>query len=165
MKQPEIFTTERIAEILSASKWRVGRFAEIKKFGITPAFGEAKGSGSRRLYNLENVCEMALASWLLEAGLRIEVIGRALNRMRRQGGLSYLLELPDAKAQDSYLGVIRAPRGKITGQEAVFLQSWEQLVRIFARDSDASVLIIPVGLRFLTLKHRLEEQRKGKTEA
>jgi len=165
MKQPKIFTTEKIAQILEVSQWRVVRFAEIKKFGITPALDEGKGSGRRRLYDLENVCEMALASWLLEAGLRIEVVGRALSRMRRQGGLSYLLEQPDAKVQDSYLGVIRAPRGKITGQEAVFLQSWEQLIKIFARDSDASVLIIPVGLRFLSLKRRLAEQRKEKTEA
>src|SRR5260370_30728661 len=45
-----------------------------------------KGLGSRRLYDLENVCEIAVALALLEAGLRPAVIGDALHRL---GNMAY----------------------------------------------------------------------------
>src|ERR1700730_14111829 len=111
-----IFTTEKVARILEAPEWRVVRFAQMVAYGIKPAFAEASGPGSRRLYNLENVCEIALALWLTQAGLRVEVIGRALKKVRAQG-LSHYLDLPWDKAVGIYLGVVRAPKGKKTSQE------------------------------------------------
>jgi hypothetical protein len=155
MDATRIFTTEKAAEVLGLPEWRVVRFAQIKKYGISPAFAEAEGPGSRRLYNLENVCEMALASWLVQAGLRIEVIGRVIKQVRRTGGLSYLLSLDQSKAQTEYLGIIRTPRGRITGQEAVPIQSWDRLQSIFKHNADASLVIIPIGLRFHSLAKRL----------
>src|SRR2546426_8990523 len=137
---PRIFTTEKAAEVLGLPEWRVVRFAQIKKYGITPAFAEAAGPGSRRLYNLENVCEMALAYWLIQAGLRIEVIGRVVKQVRRRGGLSHLLAQDRSKAQTRYLGVIRTPRGKIMGQESVDIESWEHLNNIFQQNADASLV-------------------------
>ena len=153
----KVFTTEKVARILDLPEWRVVRFAQGKKYGITPAFGQAAGSGTRRLYDLENVCEMAVASSLTKAGLRIEVIARVLTQVRKQGGLSHLLNLPGAKLLDLFLGVIRARRGNSTSQEAVYLQNWEQLQNIFRKNQDASVLIVPLGIIFMLVKHFLEE--------
>ena len=82
---PRVFTTEKIARLLELPEWRVVRFAQVPGYGIRPAWGEASGPGSRRLYSLENVCEIALASWLVQAGLRVEVIGRVLKQMWKQG--------------------------------------------------------------------------------
>jgi DNA-binding transcriptional MerR regulator len=152
----KIFTTEKVARILGVPEWRVVRFAQTGAYGIKPALADATGPGSRRLYNLENVCEIALALWLTQAGLRIEVIGRALKKARVEG-LSHYLNLPWNKAKNTYLAVVRAPKGKITGQEGVVIQSWEQLEKIFNRDSDSSALIIPIGVQFMLLNRRLDE--------
>ena len=124
-------------------------------YGIEPYFGEAAGPGSRRLYNLENVCEMALASWLLQAGLPVKAVGNVLTQLRRQGGLTRFV----TSTQHSYvnLGVIRAPKGKKMSQDAVYLQNWEHLEKIFKREWHVSVLVIPIGLRFIDLWGRLEQ--------
>jgi hypothetical protein len=156
MDASKIFTTEKISELLKLPEWRIVRFAQIKAYGIKPAFSEAAGPGSRRLYDLENVCEIALISWLLNAGFRGELIGRVLRAIREQGGLSHLWLEPSGKMKDQYLGIIRKPKGKITGQPVVFIQSWAHLQRIFEQESDASVLIIPAGLRFQVLAKRME---------
>jgi hypothetical protein len=161
MDAPKIFTTEKIAQILQLPEWRVVRFAQIKSYGIKPAFGDASGPGSRRLYDLENVCEMALISWLLNAGFRGELIGRVLREVRDHGGLSFLLKEPFSKAKDQHLGIIRRPKGKITGQHVVFVRGWEQLENIFARDSNTSLLIIPVGRRFQDLAREVIVERDG----
>jgi DNA-binding transcriptional MerR regulator len=152
----QVFTTEKIAKIVGLKEWRVVRFAQDPKFGITPAFGAAAGPGSRRLYDLENVCQMALASWLLQAGLRVEVIGRVLKQVGKQGDLKHRLKQPAEKARDAYLGVIRRPKGKIAEQEAAFIHSWGHLQSIFERNWDTSVLVVPIGLRFIVLGNVLD---------
>lgn len=156
----QVFTTEKIARIVSLPEWRIVRFAQNPKFGITPAFANAAGPGSRRLYNLENVCQMALASWLLQAGLSVEAIGRVLKQVRKQGDLKHRLKQSVEKAKDVYLGVIRKPKGKTAEQEAVFIHTWEHLQSIFEGTWDTSVLVVPIGLRFIVLGNVLEEITK-----
>ena len=102
----------------------------------------------RRLYSLENVCEIALASWLVDAGLRVDLIGRVLKQVRGMGGLSHLCTDDFANSKDVYLGIIRTPKGKRTSQQAVFIQSWAHLQNVFNQDSEASVLVIPLARRF-----------------
>jgi DNA-binding transcriptional MerR regulator len=148
----KVFTTEKVARILGVPEWRVVRFAQTKKYGITPAYGQASGSGSRRLYNVENVCEMALASWLTEAGLRIEVIARVLTQVRNQGGLArYLDEDWERETLHTYLAIVRKPmrqpKGKAT-QDAVFIHDWEWLGKTLEKELFSSALIIDIGRRF-----------------
>jgi DNA-binding transcriptional MerR regulator len=150
MDATKIHTTEKIAKILDLPDWRVVRFAQVKKFGITPSLAEAQGSGSRRIYDLENVYEIALASWLVEAGLRIEVIGRVIKQMRRKGGLRHL-------KTKRYLGVLRSPRGKIIGQETEVIEDWDHLEDIFRQNPEASLVMIPTA-RFQWLAEKLEKQ-------
>ena len=154
----QVFTTEKAAKVLGLPEWRVVRLAGIKKFGITPAFGEAAGPGTRRLYNLENICELGLAVWLLEAGLRIEVVGRVLNQQRKTKHLTLYLSQDTSEVQYLYLGVLRKPKGKIMGQEAFPFRATDKLSELFAKNADASLVVIPIGLRFLALKDRLEQQ-------
>lgn len=164
MSDIKIFTTEKIARILMLPEWRVVRFAQTPAYGIIPAFGQASGSGSRRLYDLENVCEIALASWLLEAGLRIEVIGRVLKQIRKQGGLRHILVLEPRRAFEFYLGVIRKRKATMTAQEAAYVHNWDQLVNIFGEDWTSSVLVVPIGRRLLMLKELAEQEDKDKEE-
>jgi len=154
-----VFTTEKTARLLGLPEWRIVRFAQMKVFGIKPAFADAEGPGSRRLYNLENVCEFALASWLLQAGLRTEVIGRVLTNVRSKGGLSHLLSESHSEVKGYYLALSRTPKGRIARQNVLELRSWPQLEKIFRQEMDASLLVIPVGLRLLALAERLG--RKG----
>ena len=156
----QVFTTEKIAKIVGLPEWRVVRFAQDPKFGITPAFGNATGPGSRRLYNLENVCQMALASWLLQAGLRVEVIGRVLRQVHKQGGLSrYLDEVSERESLGTYLAIFRKPSGKLTSltsqktsQEAVYIRDWERLGKIITQQHLSSALVIDVGFRLQMLR-------------
>jgi DNA-binding transcriptional MerR regulator len=155
-----VFTTEKIARILEAPEWRIVRFAQFKKYGITPALVQASGPGSRRLYNVENVCEMALALWLTQAGLRIDVIGRVLQQVRGQGGLSrFLDEASERESLRTYLAIVRKLKGKfrtITGQkttqEAVYIQDWERLGNILTQEHFSSALVIDVGFRLQFLR-------------
>jgi DNA-binding transcriptional MerR regulator len=155
----KIFTTERVAKILGLPEWRIVRFAQFKKYGITPALVEASGPGSRRLYNTENVCEMALAAWLTQAGLRIDVIAHVLQQVREQGGLSrYVDEASEQESLGTYLAIVRKPKGKIrnitnqkTSQEAVYIHDWERLGRILKQQPFSSALVIDVGIRFQLL--------------
>jgi hypothetical protein len=155
----KIFTTEKIARVLDLPEWRVVRFAQVPGFGIRPEWGEATGPGSRRLYSLENVCQIALAWWLLQAGLRVAVIGRVLKQMHKQGGLSHLLNLRGNQVLSTYLGVIRGPKGKTASQDAVYIHNWEHLENAVTSEPFKSVLVIPIGLSFHQLRMSLEEQK------
>ena len=65
----KLFTTEQVVELLglkSKDKWRVIKFAESKEYGIEPAVVMGEGLGSRRFYDMENVCQIAVALALLE---------------------------------------------------------------------------------------------------
>jgi len=152
----KVFTTEQIAKLLLLKPWRVVRFAEVKDFGITPHYGVPDGPGSRRLYDIENLCEIALAAWLLEAGLQVKAIGQVLAQLRRQGGLSHFVT--SYKHGETYLGIIRYPGGKKVSQDAVYLHEWKQLSKIFAHALHTSVLVIPIGLNFGMLHSFLDHK-------
>jgi hypothetical protein len=152
----KVFTTEKIAKVLFLPEWRVVRFAQMKDYGIIPQYAEASGPGSRRLYSLENVCEIALAWWLLQAGLQVKPIGQVLAQVRRQGGLKHFVT--SVKNLDTYMGVIRSPKGKKVNQDAVYLFDWDQLKKIFELQQSPlkSVLIIPISLNFAILRNLLD---------
>src|SRR5438552_10603382 len=101
-----------------------------------------------------------LASWLVQAGVRMEVIGRVIRQVRRTGGLSHLLSQDQSKTGTHYLGVIRTARGKIVGQEAITIQSWEQLQGIFQQNRDSSLVVIPTGMRLRWLAERLRQLKQ-----
>jgi hypothetical protein len=151
MDSKKVYTTEKVARLLSLPEWRIVRFAQMKVLGIVPTFADAEGSGSRRLYDLENVCEFALTAWLLQAGLRTDAIGLALKEVRDLGGLSHLLSQDQSKTKDYCLGIIRHQKGKIVRQHVQQFDSWPQVKAIFEKQVDTSLLIIPVGLRLLRL--------------
>lgn len=159
MSDIRVLTTEKVASILGVPEWRVVRFAQNKKYGIQPAYGQAAGSGTRRLYNVENVCEMALASWLTEAGLRVEVIARVLTQVRNQGGLARFLDKKwEEETFHTFMALVRKlqqPKGKAI-QDAVFIRDWEWLGKTLQKEVFSSALVIDIGHRFWMLGRSTE---------
>ncbi len=160
----QVFTQEQVAGLVGLNPakegWRILKFAESREYGIRPSIAAARGSGSRRLYNLENVCEFALALRLLETGLRSAAIGKAIRQLREQGPLSAKLEIDKAKAKSLYLAIIRTPRtGKPLDekrpQEVAFIDI-EAASRILKSRRDDDVILVPIGSLFLEVNRRLQ---------
>ena len=172
-RRMKIFRTEHAVELLGLNpekdKWRVIKLAQGKEYEITPALSDASGSGTRRLYDLENVCELALALRLLETGLRSKVIGKVLRQLRQKGKLSSKLEKGEGESGNPYLCIIRTP---LTGQllkkerpqQVAFVTGFGEAKKLLAGRPADDLILVPVGSLFLELRERLdrlaEEERK-----
>jgi len=162
----QVFTTEQVAELVGlnprSDAWRILKFAESREYGIRPTISSPRGSGSRRLYDLENVCEFALALRLLETGLRSAAIGKVLKQVA--GQLAAKLE---TAGKLIYLTIIRTPHtGKPLAekrpQEVRFIEDIEAATRILKSRCDDDVLLVPVGSLFREVQKRLETLLKEK---
>jgi hypothetical protein len=112
-RKPKFFTTEQVAELLGLGpqdKWRITKFVKSREYGIEPAISVGSGPGSRRLYDIENVCEIGLALRLLETGLRPKVIGQVLKELGQEGRLSENLKSETDRARALYLCILVSPQ-------------------------------------------------------
>ena len=160
---PQVFTTDQVTGIIGLDpkkeSWRILKFAESREYGIQPSISSPRGSGSRRLYDLENVCEFALALRLLETGLRSAAIGKVLRQVK--GSLVAKLK---TTVKPLYLVIIRTPHtGKPLAekrpQEVHFIEGIEDASRILKSRGDDDVLFVPVGSLFQEVRNRLEASR------
>ena len=144
-----------------SSSWRVIKFAQGKEYGITPSHGDAAGSGTRRLYDLDNVCEIGLALRLLETGLRSKAIGKVIRQLQRASKLSKQLELPVEKFTSLFVVILRHPK---TGRP---LDEKREQISRFAwtlREAESmrqerpnwDFILVPVGPLFLQIRERIE---------
>jgi hypothetical protein len=155
----QVFTTEQVAGLVGLDpkkdSWRILKFAESREYGIQPSISTPRGSGSRRLYGLENVCEFALALRLLETGLRSAAIGKVLKQVKGK------LDSKVGTAEKSlYLVIIRTPHpGKPLAekrpQEVRFAKDIEAATKILKSRRDDDVLLVPIGTTLRELKSRL----------
>lgn len=158
---PEIFMTAQIAKLLGVPEWRIIKFAGGKEYGIKPALSEAAGSGTRRLYNLENVCEMALAWWLFQTGLRSDVVGWVLNQVREKKTLRMILDEDGETLRSLYLAVTRT-EGKgwyqTPRQQVAFLREGDEIQSLLgAGVTGSGFVLLPIGIKFTGLKNRLKK--------
>src|SRR6202521_1075350 len=162
---PKVFTTEQVTSLLGLDvkkdKWRVVKFAESEEYGIRPSISAPSGSGSRRLYDLENVCEIALALRLLETGLRSKAIGRVIRKLRQQGKLSAKLNAANNDA-DKFLAIIRTPEpGKPLDKQRDMLVEWvggaDQAEAIWKKEPNRDLILVPLRPMFLELDQRLQQ--------
>ncbi len=161
-RHPQVFTTEQVTCLVGLNpaedSWRILKFVQSQEYGIRPSISQASGSGSRRLYDLENVCEFALALRLLETGLRSAAIGKVIRQLK--GQLSAKLEIEENEAKSVYLAIIRTPRtGELLddprSQEVQFIEGIEEANRILKSHRSEDVILVPVGSLFLKLERRL----------
>jgi hypothetical protein len=161
---PKVFVTAQIAKLLRVPEWRIIKFVGGKEYGIKPALSEAAGSGTRRMYDLENVCEMALAWWLFQAGLRSDVVGWILHQVRNERPLKAILDMDEEKARSLYLAVTRTERKGwylVPRQEIAYLQSHDQIQNLLtASAADSGFVLLPVGIKLMNLKSRLRKLSK-----
>jgi hypothetical protein len=161
----DFFFTADIAKLLGLPEWRVLKFVESKEYAITPGVATGAGSGSRRVYNLENVCEFALAVRLLESGLRSLDIGRVIRELRQKEKLSSKLD--ETKL---YLAIVRKPRlfsphGIPRRQELSFVREIEEISEILKKRRDHALILVPLGSMFRKLDQNLRKLEAEKSAA
>ena len=163
---PTMFFTADIASLLKIPEWRVIKFAMGSEYQITPTHSDAAGSGTRRVYGIEDVCKIALALRLLDAGLSSKAIGRILRELQRREPLSAQLEAKRGRLAYLYLVVFRTPKSKIWRgkEEAYFVSSLTAAAVDAAERPKDDLLLISVGSMFRVLKHRLIKMRKEKEQ-
>jgi DNA-binding transcriptional MerR regulator len=165
---PNIFFTADIATLLDIPEWRVIKFAQGAEYQIAPSHSDAAGSGTRRLYDLEDVCQMALALRLLDSGLSSKTIGEILQRLKTKENerLSTKMELNDLQLRDLYLAVFRPPkRGRYffgdRSRDVFFVSGLEEALIEQERPGD-DLLLVSVGRTFQKLIRRLKKFQKTK---
>jgi hypothetical protein len=162
----DVFFTSDIAKVLGVPEWRVMKFVDSKDYPIKPAHSPASGSGSRRIYNLENVCEFALALRLLESGLRSLDIGRVIRELRQKEKLSSRLD----ETKRLYLAIVRKPRlfsphGIPRRQELSFVRGSEEISEILKKRRDHALILVPLGSMFRKLDQNLRKLEAEKAKA
>jgi DNA-binding transcriptional MerR regulator len=150
-----ILTTEMAAEILGLKPWRVIKFAQGKEYGIRPSLADAKGSGSRRLYDLENVCQIGLALRLLETGLRPKAIGKVISQVRKKEKLSNRLR---QKTGDSHwLAIYRTPKmGELLNEKreqiVELVSSKQEAFQVSNHRPDDDLILVPLASFFVQIR-------------
>lgn len=164
---PTIFFTADIAALLKIAEWRVLKFAQGTEYQITPSHSNASGSGTRRVYDIEDVCQIALAMRLLDAGLGSKAIGQILRMLRRKARISEQLELDGAKLRGLFLLILRLQKSQRhpfgnAKRDALFVEGFiEAQVEVAERPKE-DFMLLNVGEVFSMMKFRLKKMQKGK---
>jgi DNA-binding transcriptional MerR regulator len=170
-RMPRFFTTEQVTMLLGLDvkkdKWRVVKFAESEEYGIKPSISAASGSGTRRLYDLEDVCEIALALRLLESGLRAKAVGKVIRQLREKGKLSTKLKLAaDGARLPLLLAVNRTPEpGKALDvrreQSVEWLENTDQIGAMLKAHPEKHFLLVPLRAMFSQLNKALQDMESN----
>ena len=161
------FTTEKAAELLGLVKkkaWRIIKFAEGDEYGIAPSVDKAKGSGSRRRYDLEDVCQIGLALRLLETGLRSKAIGKVIRQVRQKGKLS--TRFWQEGADSICLAILRTPEtgrplNEKRRQTVDFVSSKHEAATLANDRPEDDLILVPLGSFFAQMKRRLFQLQEG----
>jgi len=186
-RRQKVFTTEDVVALLglgAEDTWRVTKFIKSREYGIEPAMIVGSGHGSRRLYDIENVCEIGLALRLLEAGLRPRVVGQVLKEATEYSALAPRLKVEKELAH-LRLAVLFAPRpGKPLDASRIryvnFVNGFREVEDVIGTIEEGlkakglpdvdllvnyDVLLVAVGLMFQGIRERLETMQKESAKA
>jgi hypothetical protein len=113
------FDSARVTETVGIGPIYLNKFIERKQYGIEPSVSAGEGRGSRRFFDENDVCGIALVWWLFEAGLRSKTIQYVLNEIC--GGRKKATANEAARnlleGDADMIAIRRQPRiGKHTGQ-------------------------------------------------
>jgi hypothetical protein len=164
---PTILLTADVAALLNIPEWRVINFAQGSDYQITPSHGDAAGRGTRRMYNIEDVCQIALALRLLDSGIGSKAIGQILRVLRRKGSLSAFLEWDNKKLNDLYLIIFRrrksdTPPFYSSSRDALFVVGFTEAQVEQAERPKDDFMLLNVGSTFHVMKFRLNKSQKEK---
>jgi DNA-binding transcriptional MerR regulator len=165
----DLFFTVDIAELLKIPEWRVLKFAEGSEYQITPSHSNASGSGTRRVYDIEDVCQIALALRLLDSGLGSKAIGQILRVLRQKERLGTMLEWDNKKLKGLYLLIFRTPKSRRPAfwtqkRDAFFVLGFTAAEVEQAERPNDDLSLLSVGRTFRELKSRLNKRQKEKAQ-
>jgi DNA-binding transcriptional MerR regulator len=160
-----VFFTADIAALLRVPEWRVIKFAMGSEYQITPSHIDAAGSGTRRVYDIEDVCQIALALRLLNTGLDSKTIGKIIAALREKEHLSAKLELSDKRLRSLYLLVFLTPgQGQLVfrgrADYVLFVPDLTKAHENQAKHPGSDSLLLYIGWTFVDLKYRLKKQQE-----
>lgn len=161
-----VFTTDQVARLIGLDskkdKWRVIKFAQGDEYGLKSSVSPASGSGTRRLYNLEDVCEFAIALRLLETGLRSKAIGKVIRELRKVGPLNSKLELSELDLDSLLLAIVRTPEvGRALDEKrkvaVSFVRTIGEAGQLHQKRPGDDLILVPMGSTYFGLQQRLQQ--------
>jgi len=155
-----VFLTAEIANLLKLAEWRIARFSEQEAFRISPSVTDSAGSGTRRIYNLEDVCQIALTARVLNVGVGMRTAGNIVAALRSKQSLSARLQDEDKEMKTIHLAIFVAPgNGKLSfsgrSEDVDFACSLLDVQKEYASRPDSDLLFLYVGNIFRQLKQKL----------
>jgi len=119
------------------------------------------------MYDIEDVCQIALALRLLDSGLGSKAIGQILRLLRRKGQLSAMLTWDNKKLTDLYLLIFRKPKSRRSAfynssRDALFVVGFTEAEVEQAERPKDDFMLLNVGLAFREMKFRLSKLQKEK---
>jgi hypothetical protein len=154
----ELYGTKEVAEIVGIPEWRVRNFAEGEAFGMPPALKVGSGRGGRRLYDLEGIKRIAVASDLIDAGFAPEAVGRAISVFRNSPFTSWS-RLSKVDRRPERLPVLVCEKGDwaIKGnQEAKGM--FEERFGFVGTGNKGGLFVLNYLTRLVWLEQRIEEK-------
>ena len=151
--------------------WTAPVIAGEEDYGkrIKPSVSVARGSGSRRLYNILNVYEIAIALLLLETGLRPAVVGDVIGQIHAEVTLRKKLTAAAQSDEEFYLLIGRQPNvGKRWREKRFqildFVVHGDLLLAVdeeLGRERKCNLSVVDVGPIFKDIRERRKEMRSA----
>ncbi len=106
------FLAGQAAEVLGIPLWRLQKFLSSPRYKLAPAKTFGKGSGSRRVFSVEDLYRFALAIRLTRDGFAAKFIGEILEGLQDHEFVG-----PDNRGEEAVLGITlsRGPKGPTLG--------------------------------------------------
>jgi hypothetical protein len=148
-----------IARLVGIQPTLLNKLIQREKYGIGASVRAGKGQGKERLFSQDDVYGIALAYWLFESGLRSDSIQYVLNQIC--GGKLH------SSANDAAFNVLhhtnamlvvsREPRSGYEKypKQVTRLVDGAEASRIVRGNTTTSILTIPVGSLFASLKRKM----------
>ena len=108
----KLFESHEVKQILKISQRRLTALSEK----VVVAAVDAQGPGSKRLYDLTNIHELALAERLFGMGYSMHLVKRIIQDLRTAGGLRAWIDEPEAflnKEAEKHISYLEGNRDKI----------------------------------------------------
>ena len=158
-REPIYFGIMDLARSIGIQPTLLNKLIQRGKYGITASVQPGQGPGRDRRFGEEDVYGIALVYWLFESGLRSDSIQYVLNQIC--GGKLHSSANDAAfnvlRHTNAMLVVSREPRSGYEKypKQVTRLVDGTEASEIVRRNTSTSILTIPVGSLFTSLKRKM----------
>lgn len=159
-REPIGFGIMDLALLIGIQPTLLNKFIQRGKYGITASVQPGQGQGRERRFGEEDVYGIALVYWLFESGLRSDSIQYVLNQICR--GQLHSSANDAARVvlgrENKMLAVSREPRRGYEKRptQKTRLVGKEEAAQMVRANSTDTVLVVPVGSLFMSLRQKME---------